>query len=150
MPDAAGAGPGGSPIRPAPRPEPQAITAMYESFVASLRRLADVPKGVRYAVGERLQNRQMDVLESLVRARYAKKKTSLLADANTSLELCRLLIRSLCDSKAISTGLYENWILELNEVGKQVGGWLKHVAAKEGPPSVARRAEEGGGDAADA
>lgn len=139
MPEPDGAGPGVSPARGVPRPEPQAITAMYETFVASLRRLADVPKGVRYAVGERLQNRQMDVLESLVRARYAKRKIALLTDANTSLELCRMLIRALCDSKAISTGLYENWILELNEVGKQVGGWLKHVAAKEG-----------GGDGADA
>jgi len=113
------------------RPELPAISAMYEAFVASLPRLTNLPRAHRFTLGERLEKLQMDVLEALVRARYAKTKADLLSSANVSLELCRLLVRALCDTRQVSVGLYEKWILELDDVGKQVGGWLKHAASKE-------------------
>ncbi len=113
-------------------PEPQAITAMYDAFVASLPRLGRLPKEHRFTLGERVVKLQMEVLELLVRARYDRVKLEKLAAANVALELCRMLVRALCDSKAISVGQYEAWILELDGAGRQIGGWLKFARTKAG------------------
>ncbi len=112
-------------------PEPAAIAAMYDALVASLPRLERLPRGHRFTIGERLAGLQMEVLELLVRARYDQAKAEKLAAANVSLELCRILVRALCDTKAISVGQYAAWILELDGVGRQVGGWLKFATAQE-------------------
>ncbi len=121
--------------KPDKRPELQVVTAMYESFAASLPRLANLPRVHRFTVGERLESLQMDVLECLLHARFERSKSEWLNRANIKLDLCRMLVRALCDSKQISPGLYEAWILELDGVGRQVGGWIRQTGARPSPPA---------------
>ena len=68
------------------------------------------------------------MLEDLVEARYSnvKSKTSILRSANLKLEKLRVLFRVCHESKLISHDAYKHGSFSINEVGKMLGGWLKH------------------------
>ncbi len=51
--------------------------------------LDKLPKNRRYTLGEKLENRLLTILESLVTAAYAPNKRTFLFQANRDLEVCR-------------------------------------------------------------
>jgi len=63
----------------------------------------------------------------LVEAAYAKNKCDLLKRANSRLAVVRHLWRMAHELQTISAKRYEHGARLLEELGKQVGGWLKTV-----------------------
>lgn len=84
-----------------------------------------LPKNRRYTLGEKLENRILTVLESLVSAAYTGNKRFFLSQANRDLEVCRHLWRLCHDFRAVSTNSYEYGSKLMFGLGRQIGGWLK-------------------------
>ena len=90
-----------------------------------LDKVEKYPKNARFSFGERLVRLCLDILESYVRAAYGRSRRENLADANTQLEVLRVLLRLSKDRRYISVDQYKFAIGELLEIGKMTGGWLK-------------------------
>jgi hypothetical protein len=86
-------------------------------------------------LGQRLSNHVMDVLETLVKASYAKDKAALLIQANEGIEMTRWVVRMASDRKLLAPKQFEFSALQLNECGRMVGGWLKSRGGGFEPPS---------------
>lgn len=83
------------------------------------------PKSQRFILGQRLSNHVMDVLETLVKASYARDKSELLVKANEGIEMTRWVGRMAHDRKLLAPKQFEFRAIQLNECGRMVGGWLK-------------------------
>ncbi len=83
------------------------------------------PRSHRYALGERIEQRMLTVLEHLVRAAYVREKKGSLSQANSELQVLRLLVRLGKDLGFTSVSQYEFISRELVDLGRQIGGWVK-------------------------
>ena len=92
-------------------------------YVPILNRL---PKVHRFGLGERIVNNLYDLLEGLIRARYAKNdKLTRLQSINTQLDILRYQTRLLYDFQLISVERYKYINQQLNGIGIELGGWIK-------------------------
>ena len=78
----------------------------------------------RFALGDRLISGLYDLLEGLVAARYATAKLERLEPLNARLDLLRMQIRLLHSFQLIDTRRYEHVARLVEEVGRQLGGWI--------------------------
>lgn len=108
---------------PAPGELPiiQATMDLIQWFVPLLNRL---PRDQRFALGHRLVHGLYDLLEGLVAARYATAKLERLEPLNARLDLLRLQIRLLHSFQLIDDRRYEHVSRLVEEVGRQLGGWI--------------------------
>ena len=110
---------------------PKAIQDCRDLLLWMIPHLDKLPKNRRYTLGEKLENRILTVLESLVSAAYTANKRPLLQQANRDLEVCRHLWQLCFDFRAVSVSSYEHGCKLMFSLGKQIGGWIKagHEAA---------------------
>jgi hypothetical protein len=99
----------------------QATLDLIQWFVPLLNRL---PRDHRFALGDRLIAGLYDLLEGLVAARYATAKLERLELLNARLDLLRLQIRLLLSFQLIDTRRYEHVARLVEDVGRQLGGWI--------------------------
>jgi 23S rRNA-intervening sequence protein len=90
-----------------------------------------LPKVHKFTLGDRIINRLYDLLEGLLQAKYAHKKLFLLTPLNTQLNLLRYQTRLLFDFQLISTQRYEYVSQRINEVGEELGSWIKRQRDRE-------------------
>ena len=83
------------------------------------------PKSYRVTLGDRIDNHLLDMIETAVRARYARDKRRLLQSLNTQVELLRHLTRIAVGLSLLQTRQYEYAAKCTEEIGRQIGGWLK-------------------------
>ncbi|MEB3304686.1 MAG: diversity-generating retroelement protein Avd, partial [Cyanobacteriota bacterium] len=83
-----------------------------------------LPRDHRFALGDRLIHGLYDLLEGLVAARYATAKLERLEPLNARLDLLRLQIRLLHTFQLIDDRRYEHVARLVEEVGRQLGGWI--------------------------
>ncbi|MDJ0532255.1 MAG: diversity-generating retroelement protein Avd [Xenococcaceae cyanobacterium MO_207.B15] len=92
-------------------------------YIPILNRL---PKDHCFTLGERIINNLYDLLERLIQARYAKSdKLNRLQSLNTELDILRYQTRLLYDFQLISTQRYKYINQQLNDIGIELGGWIK-------------------------
>jgi hypothetical protein len=94
-----------------------------------LSRTEKFPKRVRFTLSSRIDNLALDVLESIVEARYTKDKSSVLAKANLRLETLRVLLRISHDERHLDHKGFEHVALNVDEAGRMIGGWLRSRSA---------------------
>jgi len=87
--------------------------------------LDQFPKKARFNFSDRIVNLSMDVIEGLVEARYSKNKFLILNKVNLDLEKIRILMRICFELRYLSKNAYEHSAIQINEVGKMLGGWIK-------------------------
>lgn len=114
---------------------PQVVVKWYAYAKWVLERVESFPKSQRFILGQRLSNHVMDVLETLVKASYAKDKTTLLVQANEAIEMTRWVVRMASDRKLLAPKQFEFSAIQINECGRMVGGWLKSRGGSFHPPS---------------
>ena len=112
---------------------PLVLVKWYAYAKWILERVESFPKSQRFILGQRLSNHVMDVLETLVKASYAKDKTALLIQANEGIEMTRWVVRMASDRKLLAPKQFEFSALQLNECGRMVGGWLKSRTSTNPP-----------------
>lgn len=108
---------------------PKAVQDCHNLLIWLIPLLDNFPRNRRFTLGERLESGLIEILELLVEAAYARTKHDLLKRANLRLAVVRHLWRMAHELKTIPTKRYEHGAKLLEELGKQIGGWLKSVNA---------------------
>ena len=104
---------------------PQAVQRCHDLIVWLIPQLDHFPRARRFTLGDRLESRLLDILEDLVEAAYSRQKAGALTRANRRLEVVRHLWRIALELKTIPLKRYEYGIKLMDELGRQLGGWLK-------------------------
>ncbi len=104
---------------------PQAVQTCHELLLWLIPQLDKFPRARRFTLGERIENGLLEVLELLVDAAYSRAKHSSLKQANLRLAVARHLWRLAQELQVISTRRYEHGARLMDDLGRQIGGWLR-------------------------
>ena len=97
-----------------------------------------VPKQDRYALWLRVETASLDVIEKILRASalYRAEKLETLDRASIDLNMLRMFVRAAKDTKALDAGKHAKVQQDIDEIGRMLGGWIKHFRAEsESAPS---------------
>ena len=88
--------------------------------------LERLPRVHRFTLGDRIIQELYDLLENLIAARYTKiGRLSALKQLNIRLQVLRYQGRLLMDFDLISLKRYEYMHRQINDIGQDLGGWIK-------------------------
>src|SRR5215831_3173757 len=104
---------------------PQAVQACLELLLWLIPQLDKFPRSRRFTLGERIEAGLLEVLELLVEAAYQRNKEVSLRRANLRLEVVRHLWRLAHELKVMATRQYEHGAKLIDDLGRQIGGWLR-------------------------
>jgi 23S rRNA-intervening sequence protein len=90
---------------------------------------AKFPRNAR-RMAQRIEDLGLDAAELFVEARYTTQKQELLRRVNLKLEKLRVLLRLSYRLKYLSHEGYEHAARSINDVGRQLGGWIKQQEAR--------------------
>jgi hypothetical protein len=93
------------------------------------------PRDHRFLLGDRIGNGLYGLLEELVICRYEKEKLERLQKLNGRLDLLRTQTRLALDFKLMDAKRYEHAAKLLNEVGNELGGWIKQQKRRRELPA---------------
>jgi hypothetical protein len=113
------------------QPELPILLKTYDLVKWSCQHTARFPRSHRFVLGERIERRLYELLETLVQAKYTRERQALLRQANLSLEVLRFQMRLAHDLQCLRTNSYGFATKAIHEIGSMVGGWLK-AGGKEG------------------
>lgn len=108
-----------------------ALTKTYDLLLWIIPQLEKFPKSQRYLLGDRIETMILDLMDLIIQAIYTKNKTILLKEANLKIEKLRYLIRLTMDLKYLGIKKYEYVSRIINEIGSEIGGWIKYQQAKD-------------------
>lgn len=98
----------------------------YQTTNWIMDRCERMPKHTRFSLTGRILQITLEVQELLLEAIYNKeKRVEYLSDVNIRLEKLRIFFRLCKDRRYISFQQYQYIVLEFEQVGKMVGGWIK-------------------------
>ncbi len=111
--------------------EPELLVHWERTLGDLLDRTARFPKLVRFTFAARMEGLGLDVLECLVRARYAAagEQDEQLARADGHLAVLRALVRLSHDRRFLPRSGLEVVSTNLDEAGRMLGGWRRHLAS---------------------
>jgi hypothetical protein len=94
-----------------------------------------VPKDFRYSLGTKIDRSLIETAELLFIASYLGKEQKIpyLRKANVRLDIAKFFLQILWDVGALDNQKYILLSEKLDEVGKQLGGWIKGLESK--PPA---------------
>ena len=105
--------------------ELQVIQRAYDLILWEVPLITRFPVPYRAVLGDRMQTTLYTVLEKLLEARYARQaRPRLLGEVNLELEKARYHVRLARDLKLWDGKRQEHGARLIDEVGRQVGGWL--------------------------
>ncbi|MBA3966894.1 MAG: diversity-generating retroelement protein Avd [Nitrospirales bacterium] len=104
---------------------PQAVQSCHDVLLWLIPQLDKFPRSRRFTLGERLEAGVLEVLTLLVEAAYSQNKGGPLRQANIRLEVVRHLWRLAYELKVVATRQYEHGARLLDDIGRQIGGWLR-------------------------
>ena len=117
-----------------PATVPQAVQSCHELMLWLIPQLDKFPRARRFTLGERIETGLLEVLELLVEAAYTRNKDTSLRRANLKLEVVRHLWRLAHELKVTAARQYEHGARLLDDLGRQIGGWLRSQQAPESSP----------------
>jgi hypothetical protein len=92
--------------------------------------LSRIPRNHKYLLGDRIITGMYDLLEGLIVARYSRNKLAELEELNTKLDIIRYQTRLLLDFGLIHTERYEYIQKLVNDIGIDLGSWIKQQKQK--------------------
>ncbi|MDC8449326.1 MAG: diversity-generating retroelement protein Avd [Nitrospira sp.] len=113
---------------------PQVVQSCHEVILWLIPQLDKFPRVRRFTLGERLETGLIEVLELLVEAAYTRNKEMPLQRANLRLEVVRHLWRLTYELKVMATRQYEHGARLIDDLGRQIGGWLRSQRVPEPSP----------------
>lgn len=109
--------------------EPIVITRLYDLILWTIPQLDKFPRNHKFTIGDRIESLLLEILELLIEAAYTHKKNIALNEANIKLEKLRFMIRISKDLRLLGIKQYQFAAKQIDEIGKQIGGWLKSSSA---------------------
>jgi len=90
-------------------------------------------KGARYTIGERIENKFLDLLELAYASYYTEKdkKSEKISECILITDSLKFLISVAWEGKLISNRHYEDTAMKLEEIGRMLGGWKNSLANPE-------------------
>ena len=107
------------------------IRKTYDLVLWACRHVGAFPRNHRFVLGERMERRLYDLLETLLQARYTKDRQPQLRQANLTLEVLRCQMRLAHDLQCLRTHSYGSGCRALQEMVGVVPG---AGAARHGVP----------------
>jgi hypothetical protein len=101
------------------------IQKTYDLIKWYIPHLNKLPREHKFALGDRITKGLYDLLEGLIRVRFMKNKREQLLTMNTELDILRYQTRLLHDFHILPTRQYEHVSKLINEIGTDLGAWLK-------------------------
>jgi hypothetical protein len=88
-----------------------------------------IPKGARYTIGSRIENKFLDLLELSYEAYFTGKEDKIqkISECIIILDTLKFLISVAWEGKLISNKHCEEVGSKLEEIGKMFGGWKKNL-----------------------
>lgn len=104
----------------------QKVTEAYIAWHVAMRQ---IEKLSRYTLGTKIDTLFTDTLELILYAAYANRTQKFLAvqKASTKLDALKYFLQIAWQLKALDHKTYARISAPLEEIGKMLGGWLKHV-----------------------
>ena len=115
-------------ISPQPRPGRTNVAALegcYQLVLWLIPILDNLPRRQKFQLGDRIETAALDILQTLIEAAYTKERQALLQKANLGLEQLRFWIRLAKDLQLLDFKRYEHAARLIDDLGRQVGGWLR-------------------------
>lgn len=116
--------------------DPAPIFVQWERTTGELfDRMAKIPKAHRFTFAQRIENLALDILELLASAQWSSGATKAqhLRSADERLLRLRILIRLCHAQRHLDSKAYEHLSRQLDETGRALGGWRKHLEASPSP-----------------
>ncbi len=98
-----------------------------------LNTISHIPKGARFTIGSRIENKFLDLLELGYLAYFTpqEKKAEPISRCIFLLDTLKYLVSVTWEAKLISPKQYEELALKLDEIGRIFGGWKKSLENPE-------------------
>ena len=112
--------------------EPQLLVHWERTVGDLLDRTSRFPKAARFTFAARIDGLALDILDCLVRARFAtqSQQVSHLATADGHLAVLRALVRLSYERRYLARAGLEAVSRNLDEAGRMLGGWRRHLEDK--------------------
>jgi hypothetical protein len=102
-----------------------ALEQTYRFLLWLIPTVDKFPRKHKFLLGDRIQATALEVLEGLIEATYTRKRGELLFRVNLAIEKLRFLVRLSMDLQSLDKRRYEFAARNLDDIGRQVGGWMK-------------------------
>jgi len=110
--------------------EAQVVVALQDFTLWMLKHTNRFPKNWRVTLGDKIDNLLLDMLASVQRASVRHDKRTLLQQVNEDLHVFRALLRIAVELGCLGSRQYEYASARVEEIGRQIGGWLKQQEAR--------------------
>lgn len=101
--------------------------ASYDLLLQIFNLTHSLTREYKFTLGEKLKNEITELLSNIYRANRVREKANYLETARENLELVRLYIRILLDTKQIGNKKHIFINTSIEKVSKQLAGWHKSV-----------------------
>jgi hypothetical protein len=101
------------------------VTRIYDLVLWILRLIRKFPKDYKFWLGTRMAETGLDLLRLGTHAAYTADRRQILISANLCVDDLRHLFRLCLDLRLLSADQHEYAASGLNDIGRQVGGWMK-------------------------
>ena len=107
------------------------LSRIKEGYLIWVNIMPHIPKGTRYTIGTRIENKFLELLELTYIAYFTQKerKAKKLSECILALDVLKFFISIAWEGKFISNKQYEEVVFKLDEVGKMFGGWVKNIGS---------------------
>lgn len=105
------------------------VIKLFVLYEITHRLIFKFPKHERYTLGEKIERTILDSIELFVFANQVSKyeKEKVLAQANSKIELLKILFRISLNCKILEGREYLDIEDKLQETGKMTQGWIKYA-----------------------
>jgi len=83
------------------------------------------PQKQRFVLGQQMQNSMLNILTNIISANHEKNKYITLKQTSVELDKFRYLFRLAHKFAFMSNKQYEFGSVQINEIGRMLGGWMK-------------------------
>ena len=101
--------------------------AAYDMLLQIFNLTHNLSREYKYSLGDKLKNEATELLSNIYRANRVKDKAGYLNNARENLELTRLYVRILFDTKQIGMKKHVFINQYAENVSKQLAGWYNSV-----------------------
>jgi len=109
------------------------LNRIKEGYLVWMDVVPHIPKGARYTIGARIENKFLDLLECAYAAYFTERarKWEKISQCIFILDTLKFFISVGWEGKLVSHTQCERMALKLDEVGKMLGGWRKSLENPE-------------------
>jgi hypothetical protein len=104
---------------------PPIVSKFYDFMMWFMDHTQRFPRNYRGTLTRWVEDQLWGILDLLIEAAYTRQKLARLEQSNLGLQKLRFLTRVCKDRKCLSLSQYEYASRMINDIGMELGGWIK-------------------------